>query len=168
MFTLGKSDAGRKYPLKDGAPKTVMLLDRDVATMIDVDKWLNPLKTTCDAYVVTDVGVHLFWLAPNKPTEAEAALADKQHVDLNRELGFPMFFEAKHTGKLRSCVAVTPAGMQIAAAYNSLAITQHEQRLKAEAAAAEEKQRQEGLNWLGRLLMQVRDELRSSTSAPQP
>ena len=40
-------------------------------------------------------------------------------------------YEAKHTGKLRSCVAVTTAGMQIAAAYNSMAIEQHEQRLKA-------------------------------------
>ncbi len=146
MFTLGKSDAGRKYPLKDGAPKTVMLLDRNVATMVDVDKWLNPLKTTCDAYVITDVGVHLFWLMPNAPTEAEAALADRQHVDLNREAGYPMFFEAKHTGKLRSCVGVTQAGMGLASCYNTLAIEQHEIRLKAEADAANaaaERRRQE-------------------------
>jgi len=143
MFTLGKSDAGRKYPLKNGAPKTVMLLDRSVATMVDVDKWINPLETTCDAYVLTDVGVHLFWLFPNKPTTAEAALADTQHVDLNREAGYPMFYEAKHTGKLRSCVAVTVAGMTLAHAYNSLAIEQHELRKKAEAAALEERQRRD-------------------------
>lgn len=99
------------------------------------------MTSTCDAYVVTDVGVHLFWLTPNAPTEAEAALADKQHVDLNRELGYPMFFEAKFTGKLRSCVAVTVAGMSIAHAYNVLAIEQHELRKREEADVAAEKQR---------------------------
>lgn len=121
MFKLGLADAGRKYPLKDGSPKLVLLLDASVATAIDVDRWVNPTETSCDVYVLTDKGVHLLWLHPNRPSPEEAAFGDPIHKKLNLT-HWPLFFESKFHGRLRTCAARTAAGLTIANEYNAKAI----------------------------------------------
>lgn len=129
MFTEGKPNKNSNYPLPAGHPKRTLQLDRQVATVVDVDGWVNPWQTTCDAYVLTDKGLHLFWLHPNTPSGPETTLNDKAFVDLNvAEPSYPLFFEAKHTQALRSCVAKNEAGLTIANAYNQLATKLHEKK----------------------------------------
>ena len=83
FFSIGSSDAGRTYPLKEGNPKRVLMLARGLGIAVDVDRWINPLDTSCDAYALTDKGVHLFWVLPNKPSPIELALGDELHNKLN-------------------------------------------------------------------------------------
>lgn len=121
MFTFGSADAGRRYPSKDGNPKIVLMLDAQVATMIDVDHWVNPLSTSCDAYVLTDRGAHLIWVHPSKPTASEMSIGDEVHRKLNKA-HYPMFFQSKAHGGLRTCAALTQAGLLVALEYNRMAI----------------------------------------------
>jgi len=137
FFSLGSSDAGRTYPLKDGNPKQVLLLDPATATLLDIDHWVNPQTLGCDAYVLTDSGVHLFYVAPNKPDSVVAAQADPLHIKLNvAGQGQPCFYESKETGRPRSCVALTRPGFALALEYNTTAMRLHVARLDAEAEAA--------------------------------
>ena len=137
FFSLGSSDAGRTYPLKDGNPKQVLMLDPTVATLLDIDHQVNPQTLGCDAYVLTDNGVHLFYVAPNMPDKAIVAQADPLHIKLNAAgQGQPCFYESKETGRLRSCVALTLPGFALALEYNATAMRLHVARLGAEAEAA--------------------------------
>lgn len=137
FFSLGSSDAGRTYPLKDGNPKQVLMLDPATATLLDIDRWINPQTLGCDAYVLTDNGVHLFYVAPNMPDKSVVAQADPLHIKLNAAgQGQPCFYESKATGRVRSCVALTQPGFALALEYNTTAMQLHVARLDAEAEAA--------------------------------
>jgi hypothetical protein len=81
-------------------------------------RWRPPATPT----VLTDKGVHLFWLHPNKPTSAERDMGDKLHRDLNPEMA-PLFFQSKNDGRLRTCAARTTNGLWIANEYNAKAIS---------------------------------------------
>ena len=123
MFKIGLPNKNSKYPGAErlDQPKFVLELDLRVASVVDVDRWVDPMATTCDAYVLTDKGVHLFWLHPNRPTSAERDMGDKLHRDLNPEMA-PLFFQSKHDGKLRTCAAKTSDGLRIANEYNTKAL----------------------------------------------
>lgn len=136
FFSIGSSDAGRTYPLKEGNPKRVLMLARGLGIAVDVDRWINPLDTSCDAYALTEKGVHLFWVLPNKPSPVEIALGDELHNKLNAGgRDYPVFFESKTTGFVRTCSAVTEAGLSLARDYNALALKLWRERLDEEAQA---------------------------------
>ena len=134
FFSVGSSDAGRTYPLKEGNPKRVLMLARGLGIAVDVDRWINPLDTSCDAYALTDKGVHLFWVLPNKPSPIELALGDELHNKLNADRrDYPLFFESKLSGFVRTCSAITEAGLSLARDYNALALKLWRERLDEEA-----------------------------------
>ena len=117
MFSIGQSTTHEKYPNRSDIPSLLFHFDREIGVMIDADKPVNPHKTTCDAYVLTQKGVHLFWLYPNKPTKEEAELGDPLHDNLNEEK-YPIFFADKDTKRQRSCVPLTQRGWGLALEYN--------------------------------------------------
>ena len=134
FFSIGSSDAGRTYPLKEGNPKRVLMLARGLGIAVDVDRWINPLDTSCDAYALTDKGVHLFWVLPNKPSPIELALGDELHNKLNADRrDYPLFFESKLSGFVRTCSAIAEAGLSLARDYNALALKLWRERLDEEA-----------------------------------
>ena len=134
FFSIGSSDAGRTYPLKEGNPKRVLMLARGLGVAVDVDRWINPFDTSCDAYALTEKGVHLFWVLPNKPSPIEMVLGDELHNKLNAGgRDYPIFFESKITGFVRTCSAVTEAGLSLAHDYNALALKLWRERLDEEA-----------------------------------
>ena len=133
FFSVGSSDAGRTYPLKNDNPKRVLMLARGLGIAVDVDRWINPFDTSADAYALTDKGVHLFWVLPNKPSPIELALGDELHNKLNAGgRDYPVFFESKTTGFVRTCSAVTEAGLSLARDYNALALKLWRERLDEE------------------------------------
>ena len=133
FFSTGSSDAGRTYPLKEGNSKRVLMLARGLGIAVDVDRWINPLDTSCDAYALTDKGVHLFWVLPNKPSPIELALGDELHNKLNADRrDYPLFFESKLSGFVRTCSAITEAGLSLARDYNARALKLWRERLDEE------------------------------------
>ena len=133
FFSVGSSDAGRTYPLKNDNPKRVLMLNRSKGVAVDVDRWINPFDTSADAYALTDKGVHLFWVLPNKPSPIELALGDELHNKLNADRrDYPLFFESKLSGFVRTCSAITEAGLSLARDYNALALKLWRERLDEE------------------------------------
>lgn len=146
FFSVGSSDAGRTYPLKDGNPKRVLMLNRSKGVAVDVDRWIDPLITSADAYVLTEKGAHLLWALPNKPSPIEMALGDELHNKLNADgRDYPLFFESKTTGFVRTCSALTEAGLALARDYNTIALKLWRERIdeevKAQAKQLEEDRR---------------------------
>ena len=135
FFSVGSSDAGRTYPLKEGNPKRVLMLDRNKGVAVDVDRWIDPLITSADAYVLTEKGVHLLWALPNKPSPIEMALGDELHNKLADGRDYPLFFESKTTGFVRTCSALTEAGLALARDYNAIALKLWRERIDEEARA---------------------------------
>ena len=134
FFSVGSSDAGRTYPLKNDNPKRVLMLARGLGIAVDVDRWINPFDTSADAYALTDKGVHLFWVLPNKPSPIELALGDELHNKLNADRrDYPLFFESKLSGFVRTCSAIAEAGLSLARDYNALALKLWRERLDEEA-----------------------------------
>lgn len=134
FFSVGSSDAGRTYPLKEGNPKRVLMLNRSEGVAVDVDRWIDPLITSADAYVLTEKGVHLLWALPNKPSPIEMALGDELHNKLNADgRDYPLFFESKTTGFVRTCSALTEAGLALARDYNAIALMLWRERIDEEA-----------------------------------
>jgi hypothetical protein len=127
------------YP-QEGGHLQIVRLRRNLATMIDVDHYVDPLKTSCDAFAYTDKGVHLFWVVPNGPTiEERENLPDALHVKLTGEDDYPLVCQSKkqtviirpasrsdecapvpkhRVSSPRQCSAVTQAGFALAAEYN--------------------------------------------------
>lgn len=137
------------YP-QEGEHLRIVRLRRDLATMLDVDRYIDPLKTSCDAFAYTDKGVHLFWVSPNTPTNEEReSLPDALHVELTGQDDYPLICQSKaqtiirntDTGRLavsspRQCSAVTHAGFALAAEYNKHASAYVQQDMRFAHLAA--------------------------------
>lgn len=137
------------YP-QEGGHLQIVRLRRNLATMIDVDRYIDPLKTSCDAFAYTDKGVHLFWVAPNGPTtEERESLPDALHVKLTGDDDYPLVCQSKkqtviiqHTDSTwavsspRQCSAVTQAGFALAAEYNKHASAYVQQDMRFAHAAS--------------------------------
>jgi hypothetical protein len=139
------------YP-QEGQHLCILRLRRELATMIDVDRPIDPLSTSCDAFAYTDKGVHLFWVAPKTPESATEALGlpDPLHVKLTNGQDYPLICQSKHrvifsytekngttwpVSLPRQCSAVTQEGFELAAEYNryASAFVEHDTQLFAEA-----------------------------------
>jgi len=137
------------YP-QEGQHLRILRLRRELATMIDVDRSIDPLQTSCDAFAYTDKGVHLFWVAPKTPETTEAfGLPDPLHVKLTNGQDYPLICQSKHrvicsyteengatwsVSPPRQCSAVTQEGFDLAAEYNrhASAFVEHDSQLFAE------------------------------------
>ena len=64
------------------------------------------------------------------------ALGDELHNKLNAGgRDYPVFFESKTTGFVRTCSAITEAGLSLARDYNALALKLWRERLDEEVQA---------------------------------
>ena len=84
---------------------------------------------------------HNFWRSPcHSSLSARLTRAEPTHSKKATRSEYPVFFESKTTGFVRTCSAVTEAGLSLARDYNALALKLWRERL-------DEGHRVEGLNW---------------------
>ncbi len=124
---LADSKNHAKYPVPN-KPKNIFLFSKDKGVVVDCDVYVNPYTAHCDAYVLTDKGIHLIYIK-GSPTYHEGTFYDQLCSDpkyklLNKdESEYPMFFVSKVTKNKRVCTPISKHGELFAAEYNFLAHT---------------------------------------------
>ena len=113
-----------KYPLTN-RPEKVFLFNKNKGVVIDSDTYINPYTTKCDAYVLTDKGIHLIYIKGSANfhnyKEQEPLLSDPLYKKLNEGYSaYPMFFLSKITNMKRVCIPVSRHGNLFSAEYNFL------------------------------------------------
>lgn len=118
-----------QYPVPN-KPEKVFLFSKDKGVIIDSDMYVNPYTNGCDAYVLTDKGIHLIYIkgSPNflNYRTADIMYSDPKYKKLNEsEPHYPIFFISKVNKRKRVCVPTeSKHGELFAAEYNFL-VDQH-------------------------------------------
>ena len=121
-----KEHAKQPVPNK---PEKVFLFSKDKGVIIDSDMYVNPYTNGCDAYVLTDKGIHLIYIKGSTNYHnykvADSMYSDPKYKKLNEaEPNYPIFFLSKLTRMKRVCVPTeSKYGKIFAAEYNFLVDT---------------------------------------------
>jgi len=118
-----------KYPVPN-KPEKVFLFSKDKGVIVDSDTYVNPYTNGCDAYVLTDKGIHLIYIKGSTNYHnykvADSMYSDPKYKKLNEfDPNYPIFFLSKLTKMKRVCVPTeSKYGKIFAAEYNFL-VDQH-------------------------------------------
>ncbi len=126
FFVLGKMMDGKRAsssPKYLTLPPVTLCLLKSCGVVLDLEEPVNPFETGCDAFVMTDRGIHLFYVLPNRPGPYWSDMADPVHREMHAdEPSTPLFFQSKDDhSKVRTCAPVTEAGAALALEYNTVA-----------------------------------------------
>lgn len=116
-----------KYPVPN-KPEKVFLFSKDKGVIVDSDTYVNPYTNGCDAYVLTDKGIHLIYIKGSSTYHNASYYhqfySDSKYILLNKdENDYPMFFVSKVTKNKRVCTPISKHGELFAAEYNFLVDT---------------------------------------------
>lgn len=117
-----------KYQIPN-KPEKVFLFSKDKGVIVDSDTYVNPYTNGCDAYVLTDKGIHLIYIKGSTNYHnykvADSMYSDPKYKKLNEaEPHYPIFFLSKLTRMKRVCVPTeSKYGKIFAAEYNFLVDT---------------------------------------------
>lgn len=116
-----------KYPVPN-KPKNIFLFSKDKGVVVDCDVYVNPYTAHCDAYVLTDKGIHLIYIKGSSTYHNASYYhqfySDPKYTLLNKdESEYPMFFVSKVTKNRRVCTPISKHGEIFAAEYNFLVHT---------------------------------------------
>jgi hypothetical protein len=118
-----------QYPVPN-KPEKVFLFSKDKGVIVDSDTYVNPYTAQCDAYVLTDKGIHLIYIKGSQNYHVSSFYnqfySDPNYKLLNeKESEYPMFFISKVNKRKRVCVPTeSKHGELFAAEYNFL-VDQH-------------------------------------------
>lgn len=125
---IADSEDHAKYPVPN-KPKNIFLFSKDKGVVVDCDVYVNPYTAHCDAFVLTDKGIHLIYIKGSTNYHnykvADSMYSDPKYKKLNEaEPHYPIFFLSKLTRMKRVCVPTeSKYGKIFAAEYNFLVDT---------------------------------------------